>query len=173
MTGELTIKLCSIPHFAVAIILIALGVLTYWKNRSASINRWFAALCIAISCWYAGFGVALNVKGVANHILWQKIAHIGCLFVPPIYVYLTLKLLRLERLRFIAYAHFMLAAVIYGLMWVTDWYFPGTVYQYAWGVYPRPGVLLTLSVVLTALALLGLLRALLARLSPREAGGAV
>ena len=145
----------SIPHLMVGLIVVGLGVLAYTKNRKAPLNRWFALLCFSISCWLIGFGIAINTVTLPDYFFWQKIAHTGVIFTPPIYFSLTVRLLDLPRLRMFPYWYGLLAAIVYGFMWTTDFYFTHEVYRYPWGIYPKASPLLTVYASATLLCAIG------------------
>jgi len=145
----------SIPPLAVGAILIGLGLLTYVKNRRAVINRWFALLCWSLSFWYFSFGIALNAISIRTYFVWFKIGHIAVMFTPVIYVAFTARLLGLGRLRRAASWYAVFAAVLYAIMWTTNWYFSGDIYHYAWGIYPKTTPLLTFHALLTLFSVVG------------------
>ena len=140
-------KLLFLPHFASGCLLASLGLLVYFKDRQAKINRLFTLLCLSITCWLWSFVVSQHTTSIPQFIIWERIGHVGVTFTQLIWLHLALAIgglpgtaWRVLKIGYALFAMAMLACLIF-----TNHYFSQAVYTYWWGIYPQASFFVTLN----------------------------
>jgi hypothetical protein len=75
------------------VILLALGIMVYLKNRKSPVNILFALFSLAGSMWSFSFFQMTVASNPGTGLFWARVLHVGAILIPVFFLHFTLEMI--------------------------------------------------------------------------------
>ncbi|HEX7193180.1 MAG TPA: ATP-binding protein [Thermoanaerobaculia bacterium] len=139
-------NLYALPWALIAIILIALAIIIFRRQRASRVAVLFCAMIVLVAIWFGGFA-AMLVRGSET---FAKIALAAIALLPAAIYDFTATALRIGRRREAAIKAIWAGGGIFAILTIATRLIVGSLKGHKWGFYPVGGRLLPLFLVFFA-----------------------
>ena len=151
--------LSSIPTLVTALLSFGLGIFVLARNSDSKLNWTFGAWCLLTFYWQSCWTILFNVEDFSTADLLARLGYSGIIFIPIVFFHFVVEFTGARRERVLSALFYILGGVFVAAVWMTS-YFVSGIYRYAWGYYPRAGILHAFYLAMLVLMLLSGLRLL-------------
>jgi PAS domain S-box-containing protein len=157
------------PHSAgpwvVGILIAILGIVALVRERGSKVSLAFCGLTMSVAIWLLSAGVLYSTLDEPLALRWAKVEHLGVVVIPSLVLLFTLAIVqRVHEFRAFAWGSLGLSGLFFCSILASDHFITG-LHRYAWGYYPRYGLLSLPFLVFFFSLLFGSLRLLQMELS--------
>ncbi|MBF0484360.1 MAG: hypothetical protein HQL25_06600 [Candidatus Omnitrophica bacterium] len=139
----------AIPPLITDILILAIGLFVFFKNKTAAVNKQFFYFCISLFGWLLGFVLMYFSNDPVKGLIFVKIGFTFTYFVPICIFHFSVSILNLvsKYKKFLLFLYCSSIPFIV-LGWKTSTIYAGLSNRY-WGFYPIAGKYYFLVVILT------------------------
>lgn len=131
----------SILPLISSILFLALGLISYLKNKKSKINITFALMCLTTFWWQGSWAILFNTKVQDIASILVRIGYSGIIFISITFYHFTIEFLNREKEKKLVWLSYTLGIVFLIFLWTTDLFIRGY-YTFYWGYYPKANPIL-------------------------------
>jgi len=131
----------AFPPFATAIIISAIGIFVFARNKKSNIHRVFSTFSLVTIIWLFGYGMMYLTKDSNRALFWARTGFLGIIFIPILSYHFISTFLNLKNKKSLVIIYLLSIPSL--LLSYTSYIYNG-IGSYFWGYYPTAGKIYSL-----------------------------
>ena len=129
----------SFPPLLAGTLVLACSLWILLRNARSASNRTFSLVCLGASVWFFSFFMVFSSATEAESLFWGQFAYAGAVYIPAFFYHFSVRLTARRANHALIVAPYILSTLF--LLLIPTSLLTDGQYSYAWGHYPRAGLL--------------------------------